>query len=449
MTASRKSGFLPLSNGFDAFVARAVLAERAKKTLDAQYYILHDDDVGRGFAFSLLKAADRGVRVRLLLDDMFLEDAYDLWLAYLDQHPHIEVRSFNPFSRATTRFKQYLSRFNFVSRRMHNKSFTVDSTATVVGGRNIGNEYFSADAQEDFGDLDVLAVGPVVKEVSESFDAYWNHPLAYPITNLSKSKPSADQARVALDHLTVEQQELSYLKSLKNSAFANAYREGNLDYFWGEGRVIADLPDKLAKARYRTDLPLKRELETEFSKAKSEVIIISPYFVPGKHGSAGLVALAHKGVRVRVLSNGLASNNHTIVHAHYAKYRKELSGAGVELYEIRSRVSDSDRQSVLHAKAYVVDRKAVFVGSLNFDPRSVIENTEIGIFVGSEGFGKAIGKWFDDNINQVAYRIKLSPNQRRVFWHSPSGLQWTEPESTAWERFKMRFYRMLPVERLL
>ena len=177
------SGFILLDNGLNALVARAALADLAERSIDVQYYLFHDDLVGRLLAYKLLEAADRGVRIRMLLDDMGLEGR-DGAIATLDSHPNIEIRIFNPFTRGSLRSLQMLTRFGQVTRRMHNKSFTVDNQTAVVGGRNIGNEYFEADPELAFGDLDVLAIGPVVTEVSSSFDAYWNNVLSYPITSL-------------------------------------------------------------------------------------------------------------------------------------------------------------------------------------------------------------------------------------------------------------------------
>jgi len=234
-----QSGFLLLGNGLDAFVARAVLAQAAERSIDVQYYLYHDDLAGRLFTDQLLKAADRGVRVRLLVDDMDLEGR-DFGAAALDSHPNVEVRLFNPFSRKTSRATQFVTRLGSVTRRMHNKSFTVDNQATILGGRNIGNEYFEADPDLAFSDLDVLAIGPVVKEVSASFDQYWNSELAYPAPVLrgkSVSPQETEEARKRLDNFIAQQADSDYLQALQDSDLALALRRGQVQFQWGGQRL--------------------------------------------------------------------------------------------------------------------------------------------------------------------------------------------------------------------
>jgi putative cardiolipin synthase len=230
-----QSGFLLLGNGLDAFVARAVLAHLADRSIDAQYFLLHDDLVGTLFVDQLLKAADRGVRVRLLVDDMDLEGK-DLGAVALDSHPNMEVRIFNPFSRKTGRITQMVTRLGSVTRRMHNKSFTIDNQAAILGGRNIGNEYFEADPEIAFGDLDVLVIGPVAKEVSASFDQYWNSELSYPASVLKGEPPTAQEIegmRQRLNEFVAQQADSAYLTALRDSPLANQIRRDQVRFFWG------------------------------------------------------------------------------------------------------------------------------------------------------------------------------------------------------------------------
>lgn len=225
-----KSGFLLLGNSLDAFVARAVLAQGAERSIDVQYYLYHNDLVGRLFTDQLLKAADRGVRVRLLVDDMDLEDK-DFSVAAIDSHPNVQVRIFNPFSRKSGRIGQFLMRSDSVTRRMHNKSFTVDNQVTILGGRNMGNEYFDADPDLSFSDLDVLAIGPVAQEVSKAFDLYWNSELVYPVSVLLNKQPTPEEVkrrRRVLDDFIAEKADSDYVQAVRNSNLANAIRQNNV-----------------------------------------------------------------------------------------------------------------------------------------------------------------------------------------------------------------------------
>ena len=331
-----QSGFHLLSSGLDAFVARAVLANRAESSIDAQYYLLHNDLVGRLFIDLLLKAADRGVRVRLLVDDMAITGG-DSGAAALDAHPNFEVRIFNPFGRNVSRTSQFLTRFGSVTRRMHNKSFTVDNQVTVFGGRNIGNEYFDADPELAFADLDVMAVGPVVDEVSIAFDKYWNTDLSYPINLLVREPPTDDEIatkKQAFDDFITQQEDSEYLQALRNSNLANSMKNQTFKFEWGTAHVIYDDPAKITASRDQTELFLVTQLNPHIEGVTDELIIFSPYFVPGVEGAAELRAMVAKGVRVRILTNSLASTDVRAVHAGYSKYRKTLLQGGVEIYEV-------------------------------------------------------------------------------------------------------------------
>ncbi len=278
-----QSGYALLSDGLDAFVARAALAQIAERSIDSQYYMVHGDLVGLLYMDRLLKAADRGVKVRFLLDDMD-EGGRDFSLAKFDYHPNIEVRIFNPFGRNTGKTIQYLTGFGKQTRRAHNKSFTVDNIATILGGRNIGDEYFDADGVMDFADLDVLGVGPVAQDVSRSFDQYWNHQLSFPISLLVKEHPTEEdylQGRAKLNKFIAEQSDSAYLKSLRLSDFANSVRNRDLEYNWADDRVYVDPPDKLLKKVGDPAYQMWTELKPTMAAAEKELIIVSPYFVPG------------------------------------------------------------------------------------------------------------------------------------------------------------------------
>jgi putative cardiolipin synthase len=461
-----KSGFHLLPEGLDAFVARAVLANHAERSIDAQYYLYHDDLVGKLFTDLLLEAADRGVRVRLLVDDMALTGR-DLGAAAMDSHPNMEVRIFNPFSRNVGRTIQFVTRLGSVTRRMHNKSFTVDNQVTILGGRNIGNEYFDADPDLEFADLDVMAIGPVAEEVSSVFDRYWNSELAYPASVLVKGElPTPEEVGKLRDQLTqyvADQDDSEYLRALRNSDLANKFRDDQVDFYWGDSEVVFDEPEKLQHGFSQTEFHLAPMLAPYFERLKKELIIFSPYFVPGKEGTALLTGLSRRGVRVRILTNSLASNDVGIVHAGYIKSRKALLRGGVELYEMNKKLTREQRKekkgvegsskASLHAKSFVFDHKQVFIGSLNLDPRAFLHNTEIGVVLEVPEIAEGMAKWFDENIEQLAFRLELKKQENgyeKLYWHGlKNGKQVVfahEPHTGFWRRFGIGFLSLWPIE---
>jgi cardiolipin synthase C len=460
-----QSGFLLLGSGLDAFVARALLAQGAERSIDAQYYLYHDDLTGRLFTDQLLKAADRGVRVRLLVDDMDLEGR-DLGAAVIDSHPNIEVRIFNPFSRNIGRISQFVTRLGSVTRRMHNKSFTVDNQVTILGGRNIGDAYFEADPDLDFSDLDVVAIGPVAREVSVSFDRYWNNELAYPATVLKGDPPTSEEIEQKiklLKEFVAQQGDSAYLQALRNSNLANNIRYDRVRYNWGDAEVLYDQPEKLVQDFSKTEFHLAPKIAPYFDSVQDEFIIFSPYFVPGKEGTAFLRQLSKRGVRVRILTNSLASTDVGIVHAGYAKYRKDLLRAGIELYEMNKKTSKEERKAKkggygsskasLHAKAFIFDRKQVFIGSLNLDPRAVLHNTEIGVVLESMEIASGMSDWFDRNIERMAFRLELRTDEdgyEQILWHGRENGEQSvfdvDPHTGFWRRFGIGFMGLLPIE---
>jgi putative cardiolipin synthase len=463
-----QSGFLLLGNGLDAFVARSIAAEGAERSIDVQYYLYHNDLIAKLFTDLLIKAADRGVRVRLLVDDMAM-GGRDLDAAVLDSHPNIEVRLFNPFTRNTSRRMQFLTRFGFVTRRMHNKSFTVDNQVTILGGRNIGNEYFDAHPDIAFNDMDVLAIGPVVQEVSASFDLYWNNEFSYPALVLNGKPPSPEEiekGRQDLKAFIESQQNSPYLEALRNSNLAEQWRRNTLEFEWGEGVVVYDLPEKLLHDKSRTEFHLSPKLEPYLKQMEEELIIFSPYFVPGKKGVASLKAYRERGVRVRILTNSLASNDVGIVHSGYSKYRKDLLRAGIELYELNKTMTRQEKKekkgerpsskASLHAKVFVYDRKRVFIGSMNLDPVAVYNNTEIGVVITQRDIAEGMGDWFDQNIDEIAFRLELITDEtgyERILWHGMENdvpvTYSKEPHTSFWTRFGIGFMRLFPIEPLL
>jgi putative cardiolipin synthase len=460
-----QSGFLLLGNGLDAFVARAVLADRADRSIDAQYYLFHSDLVGFLLFDQLLKAADRGVRVRLLVDDMDLAGR-DLGAAVLDSHPNMEVRIFNPFSRKTFRMIQFVTRIGSVTRRMHNKSFIVDNQAAIVGGRNIGNEYFNADPDFAFADLDVLVIGAVVEKISASFDEYWNSDLAYPASVLRGRPTSAEEIaekRKQLDDFIEQQKESAYSQALRDSGLANRMRENSVQFQWADAEVIYDQPEKILHDKDEVRLHLAPKIKPYFEDVEKELIIFSPYFVPGKKGVASLAQLRERGVRVRILTNSLASTDVGIVHAGYGKYRRDMLRSGIELYEMNKKARTqaekakkgipASSKASLHAKSFIFDRKKVFIGSLNLDPRAVVHNTEIGVVFASEEIATALSEWFDHNIEKIAFRLELkkyNSGYEQILWHGfeegKPCVYKADPHTNFLRRLGIGFMGLLPIE---
>src|SRR3954468_5074802 len=377
-----RNGIHGLADGRDAFAARVLLARAAERSLDLQYYIFRTDVTGALLCQALWEAAGRSVRVRLLLDDNATR-GMDGAIAALDAHPNIEVRLFNPYANRAFRLGELATEFSRLNRRMHNKSFTADSQASIVGGRNVGDEYFGAESAVEFADLDVLAVGTVVAEVSSSFDEYWNSTSAYPGASLIPAPSAEVSASVheAWTRLDADPHANRYVEALRTIPLVQQLLAGSLPLDWATARVVADSPSKVLHPPERKDLHMLTQLESVLGKPAAELDLVSPYFVPTKDGTAALVGLAKRGVKVRVLTNSLAATDVSAVHAGYAKYREDLLRGGVRLYELKptaypggSGIGGSDAS--LHAKTFAVDRSRIFVGSFNFDPRSARLNTE-------------------------------------------------------------------------
>lgn len=461
-----QSGFRPLPNGVDAIVARIALAEYAERSLDVQYYIWHDDLTGRQFAAALLRAADRGVRVRILIDDVGVS-ANDENLLALDTHEQIEIRLFNPIAARGMRTVGMLTDMQRVNRRMHNKSFIADNQIAILGGRNIGDEYFDAKADVAFGDLDVLTIGRSVNDVSTAFDQYWNASVTFPISALLGRKGDAKKLpplREALKAYLADEADNPYVQMAANRLSAQI-EKGEVEYYWGSAKLLFDDPEKIT----RDPDDVEGHLLTKMAKAgisgKRELFIISPYFVPGEKGEQWLTGLASAGVEVTILTNSLAATDVGAVHAGYKKYRQALVEAGIKLYELKPGANDIEsgkRQKTkargsrasLHAKTYIFDRKAVFIGSLNLDPRSVLLNTEIGLVCESGALAEDLLVALNKEIDLLAYRLVLKPDadgDTELVWldRAADGTVQElteEPEVSVWRRFGVWFMGLLPIE---
>ena len=460
------SGVYPLERAQDAFAARALLVRAAQRSLDVQYYIWHGDTTGYLLLGEVWNAAERGVRVRLLLDDNGIA-GLDPALAVLDEHENIEVRLFNPFVNRGFKALGYVTDFSRLNRRMHNKSLTADAQATIVGGRNVGDEYFGAGQRMIFADLDVLAVGPIARETGAAFDAYWSSDSAYPAQSIiGKADPqAAPELKAKLAAVRASPEATEYVAALRQTRLVEQLLAQSLPLEWVPVQLIYDEPTKGLGRADESELLLAR-LNQALGKPQREIDIISPYFVPGKPGTEALSAFPKRGVRLRILTNSLAANDVAAVHAGYAKYREPLLRNGARIYELkpdaRAAAADAPKKgsggtfgsssASLHAKTFSVDRSRVFVGSFNMDPRSVRFNTEMGLVIDSPQLAEAISSGLDQKLDRVAYEVTLDQNGH---------LEWveraaqgevryqTEPGTSFSKRLGVGFMSWLPIEWLL
>lgn len=457
-----QSGFYPINDGADALAARLVLAELAEESIDVQYYLIKNDIVGRVFIYRLLQAADRGVRVRLLLDDMFTS-GYDVGMAALDAHPNFEIRIFNPFHRGTAgRAKSAVTGFGRINRRMHNKSFTVDNQMTIIGGRNIAGEYFGVREDAKFGDLDVIGIGPVVQDVSNMFDTYWNHETALPVPafvdELQDPEAALNELRTRLAKSLDEVRDSKYAEAQREKS--RAYLEPGHNFFeWAPYQLVVDSPDKGIKAKAKDADSIVTPLVESIRSSEQELIIVSPYFVPTKSGIEGLAALEKRGVEVTVITNSLAANNQFTVHGGYAPSRKPLLRAGVEIFEARPDadvagtefIDASGAKATLHTKAFIVDDKEVFIGSFNFDPRSADINTELGVIIRDPELALIYAVLVEEALPEQAFQVFLNEDGKLRWRGHEDGeevLYDKEPETTWGQRAMAWFARIIPKSQL-
>jgi putative cardiolipin synthase len=461
------SGLRLLASGVDAYAARVALAERAQRTLDLQYYIVHDDESTLALLARVAAAADRGVRVRLLVDD-FDSLGRDAGIAAMSAHPNVEVRVFNPFARRGSRFGRVLEMlgdFDRLNHRMHNKLFVADNAAAVIGGRNLGNEYFGAPAEAGFVDLDVLVVGPAVRQASTSFDAFWSSVSAVPIEALMAKVPSEDDVRRALDTLQQAPQRLAlspYADRLRSGELVTRIAAGAVDLLWAPARAVYDPPAK-AQGEDSRGMHIRPQLRPVLDAAQREVVLVSPYFVPGDAGVAFLRALHGRGVDVRVLTNSLAATDVPAAYAGYSKYQRALLDAGVALYELRAAGGGHEQQrrlveelgaprATLHAKTLVVDRRYVFIGSMNLDPRSDRLNTELGVLIDSPSVARDLLQDLD-RLMTTRHSYRLEADHGGIAWVTQQdGVEVrsdTPPDTTTWQRFRSAVSSWIAPEELL
>jgi putative cardiolipin synthase len=459
-----ETAFHLLPDGVDALLSRIVLADAADRTLDLQYYIWHDDLTGRHLANAVLRAADRGVRVRVLLDDLGTGGDDQVLLA-IASHPNIQVRLFNPV--ASRRFKTLGTALEFgrVNRRMHNKSMIADNEAAIVGGRNIGDEYFNASNDVSFGDLDLLTYGAVVRKVSTAFDEFWNSDAAYPIENLM-GHPAEHGAlagyRARLAAFIESQRDTPYVTQAKQR-YDEMLKLHDIDVAWGKATLLHDDPAKITRSPDDPTGHLMSQFKTLSIQPHNEVFIVSPYFVPGKKGVAWVRKQTALGVRVTILTNSLAATDVPAVHAAYQRYRKALLDAGAHLYELKPVASDDSRatkksllgssKASLHAKTYVFDKSSIFIGSMNLDPRSISLNTEIGVYCESDELAAQVVNALEPKLDQIAWRLEERPvanGNTRIVWIDTTAngahMQFDEPGVSALKRAGIWFLGLLPIE---
>jgi putative cardiolipin synthase len=471
------SAFRIISVGVDGFLMRAQLIGAAESTLDLQYFIFRGDETGRLLTDALLHAADRGVRVRVLVDDGDTV-AGDEQIMALDSHPNVQVRVFNPFAyrghntlRRVLEFSLHASRLDY---RMHNKLLVVDNAVALVGGRNIGNQYFQMDPESQFADDDVLAAGPIAMRLSATFDEFWNSPFAIPAAALDRHQRSA-KALTARRRRAAERSE-QQLQTLNSDGIDYAARvasgepyagvlSGRLPLVWAQAEVISDSPDKknIESGDRRGRLMARSVLKAAYA-AQTEVLMVTPYLVPAADELALLQDLRKRQVQVRILTNSLESTPDPVAQAGYQKYRKPLLEDGVELYELRALLGNtqgSGQTAVvsrygnygLHAKLFVFDREKLFIGSMNFDERSKHLNTEIGVIIDSPELAQQTAMRFENmvqpaNAYALAWRT-LSTGSPQLVWDSlenGNAVEYKrEPARSEWQRLEQSMLSWLPI----
>ncbi len=457
-TQKRATYFYPLGDPHQALFSRIVLTEMATLSLDIQYYLFHDDDAGRALLSAILQAAKRGVTVRLLLDDMDTKGRDGLFIRLADSSDNLSIRIFNPSYLRKFRSVEYVARFPRVTRRMHNKSMTADGIAAIVGGRNIGDEYFNIDGEVAFADLDILGAGAVATEVTEQFNDYWHSGLAIDVDRLAT--PATDDDYEAYLSLLTEagadfQQRISdILSNDVKDLFAET-----LQPFYAHSTVIHDQPQKVITALYDTSGSIAPTILALLRSASESLLISSPYLIPGAAGLDVFKELADRGVKVTILTNSLAANDVAAVHAGYRDYRRQLLQLDLELYELKPQGSGhsfsflGSTQSSLHAKTFTIDEKRSFIGSFNLDPRSAIHNTEMGIVFVNQDYASAVSARIFENMDKVAYKVLLN-DQQALEWHETTAeghtrIHTQEPETTRMQRIVVYLLSWLPVEWLL
>ncbi len=475
---SGNSGFRIIPAGANGFLIRMQMINAAEQTLDLQYYIFRGDDTGRLLTSAVLRAADRGVRVRILVDDGETEPG-DEQIMTLAAHRSIEVRLFNPFAYRghveLFRAVEFMFDASRLDYRMHNKLFVVDNAVALVGGRNIGDQYFQIEPESQFADDDLFCAGPIAKKLSMTFDLFWNSALSIPAQALSgnqSSKVALNENREALGEHQREMktENMNYVKQIAMGEPFNGIISGRLPLVWAPAELVYDSPEKKrVEDGEMVGRLMHRPVAIAAMAVHSELIMITPFFIPGVEGMRILDELRQRNIRVRILTNSLESTPQLLAHSGYMHYRKPLLEKGVELYEIRSLLGnargsgESTRMSsygnyALHAKLFVFDREKIFIGSMNFDERSMYLNTEVGLIIDSPEFANQIAARFDAMVQPAnAYMLELrsdgTDGSPQLVWHTqedgrPLDYE-VEPARSEWQRIRADFLSLLPLDREL
>ncbi|WP_395342028.1 phospholipase D family protein [Ningiella sp. W23] len=457
-----KSGIRLLGDPKDAFAARMLLALSAQRTLDIQYYIWQNDITGALLFESIVEASNRGVRVRLLLDDNGVS-GLDEALLSLDRLDNVEVRLFNPFAQRRFKWLGFITDFSRVNRRMHNKSFTADNSVTIVGGRNIGDDYFGATSTILKQDLDIVAIGSVVNEVSLDFDKYWTSTSAHPVNDiLFSNKISKYCTSEYLPAQVTNPKRDAYITALERSGVMHSLLANEDLFEWDTVTMISDDPAKGA-GRQSNDALLFTKLVQIIGRPQSSLLLVTPYFVPTKEGVEAFIDLAKSGIKINIVTNSMQATDVLPVHSGYAKHRKTLLKAGINLFETRPNASDEQSSekkkrhfkssaSSLHAKTFAIDSKRLFVGSLNFDPRSMHLNTELGFVIESPKIAKQVEQVFEAQAAYASYRLSLDKKGKINWIETNKGRETvhkTEPGMTIFSRAALALLSLLAIEWLL
>lgn len=453
-----KSLYFPLGDAQKALMSRIRLANLAETAIEVQYYLFNDDEAGSALLANLIAAAGRGVKVRMLLDDIDIKGRERVLSRLVSETEHLDIRIFNPVWLRHARLLDYLARFPRSSRRMHNKSFTVDHVASIVGGRNIGNEYFNVGGDVSFADFDILAAGPIAVDVVNEFDRYWHSGIAVDVARLGK--PASDATYLPWRQKVADsERRLPGLGESQAGLAPEQLLTGNLQACHGHGKVLFDQPEKVLGGLYDTEGSLAPTIIDLLSSAENELLISSPYFIPGELGMTVIRDLIKRGVRISLLTNSFKANDVVIVHAGYIDYRKQLVELGVQMYEFKpdNRTANlslmGSKRASLHAKTFVIDRCRQFVGSFNLDPRSAIHNTEMGIVFDSGDFAETLYESQIERLESSAYRLRLgSDNALEWVEKTSSGetrVHSTEPGMTRLQRVLVYLLTWLPVEWLM
>ena len=501
------SGFYLLPTGIDAFAVRARLIDQAEKTLDLQYYIFHDDLTGKFLLDRIIAAADRGVRVRLLLDDWHLTKQTDFLIAALALHPNFEVRVFNPFGTQRSSVLARALKMAFgperLRGRMHNKAFIVDNSVAIVGGRNIGDEYFGASSEANFNDMDIIILGPITRKVSAIFDDYWNCVLSVPINALISFRPTADDLESVRRDLETQRERLeksTYALKVQKSDVLKRIDAGTVRVVWGQAQVLSDDPLKCINADDpKRSAKMTQELKGIIEKSRSEMLMVSPYLVPGETGVRLVQQMCDRGVTIKIITNSFVSTDVPVAQMGYMHYRQDLLRMGVELYEMKPTLaqlqSDQDRwqfggdfrrlcisviqggssviqrsasliqiggsslqfggssRAALHAKTFILDRHTVFVGSFNFDPRSMRLDTQNGVVIRSPELANQAAWLFTEGASTTrTYRVTLLGDHDLVWVCEEEGKEvryYQEPMSRFFQRLSLRCLFWLTPESML